>query len=203
MCIKGNVCASNCKGKCRTGCSGSCTGSCKLMCRGGCKGGCTGCSGKCSSVCGNSCGNNCVGGCKSGCTGSCGGSCSGRCSGCSGTCGGSCSGTSAGTSYGVFDWTTGHAPVKGETISILAEDWNKLVDLIANKYNKPEIAAVNSEGKPVEGSAKVVKDEVFTAVKYNILANVLGIANVSNDHSKDNSIITADVIDALRINYND
>lgn len=199
MCARG-TCGTTCVGKCKTSCKGACKGNCS-----------SGCTGRCNAVCASSCSNNCVGGCKGkcqggcggSCSGSCGGSCSGRCSGCSGTCGGNCSGTSAGTSYGVFDWTTGHAPVKDETISILAEDWNRLVDLIANKYNKPEIAAVDSEGKPVEGSAKVVKNELFTAAKYNILANVLGITNVSNDHSKDNSIITADVIDALRINYND
>ena len=96
-----------------------------------------------------------------------------------------------GTSYGVFDWTTGHAPVKGETISILAEDWNRLADLIQTK------TGVNLQ------SAKVEVDEVFTATKYNMLANALGIANVSNNTTNDNSIITADVIDALRINYND
>lgn len=199
MCARG-TCGTTCVGKCKTSCKGTCKGSCS-----------SGCTGRCNAVCASSCSNNCVGGCKGSCSGkcggscsgSCGGSCSGRCSGCSGTCGGSCSGTSAGTSYGVFDWTTGHAPVKGETISILAEDWNRLVDLIANKYNKPGIAAVDSEGKPVEGSAKVVKDEVFTAAKYNMLANILGIANVSNNHSNDNSIITADVIDDLRIHYND
>lgn len=201
MCIKGNVCAMSCKGECRTGCTGcsnrcsnSCTGRCNAVCKSTCANNCTGgCSGTCQGKCGGSC------------TGSCGSGCTGRCSGCSGTCGGNCSGTSAGTSYGVFDWTKDHAPVKEETISILAEDWNRLVDLIANKYNKPEIAVepVDSEGKPIEGSAKVVKNEVFTAAKYNMLADALGIANVSNDHLNDNSIITADVIDALRIHYND
>lgn len=187
MCARG-TCGTTCVGKCKTSCKGTCKGNCS-----------SGCTGRCNAVCASSCSNNCVGGCKGSCSGncggscsgSCGGSCSGRCSGCSGTCGGNCSGTSAGTSYGVFDWTTGHAPVKDETISILAEDWNRLADLIQTK------TGVNLQ------SAKVEVNEVFTAAKYNMLANALGIANVSNDTTKDNSIITADVIDALRINYND
>ena len=201
MCARG-TCGTTCVGKCRTSCKGTCSGGCSRRCGSVCS---SSCKNGCTAQCKGGCKGDCQGGCGSGCTGGCGSGCTGRCSGCSGTCGGNCSGTSAGTSYGVFDWTEGHAPIKKETISILAEDWNRLVDLIANKYNKPEIAVepVDSEGKPVKGSAKVVKNEVFTAAKYNMLANALGIANVSNDTTKDNSIITADVIDALRIHYND
>lgn len=199
MCARG-TCMTTCVGDCKTSCKGNCSGGCSRRCGSVCS---SSCKNGCTAQCKGGCSGGCQGKCGGSCTGSCGSGCTGRCSGCSGTCGGNCSGTSAGTSYGVFDWTEKHAPVKGETISILAEDWNRLVDLIASKYNKPGIAAVDSEGKPVEGSAKVVKNEVFTAAKYNILANILGIANVSNNHLNDNSIITADVIDALRIHYND
>ena len=91
----------------------------------------------------------------------------------------------------IFKWTEGHAPVKEETISILATDWNKLVNLI---YSETKINSVNN--------ALVEKNELISAEKYNLLANALNIPEVSNDHQKDNSIITAAVIDALRIGYN-
>jgi hypothetical protein len=90
-----------------------------------------------------------------------------------------------------FEWSEGHAPVKEATISITADDWNRLTNLI---YAETKIESVKN--------ALVEKGELISAKKYNLLADALKINNVSNNHTLDSSLITAAVIDALRIAYN-
>lgn len=200
-----------CTGSC-SGCTGSCTGTCS-GCTGctGCSG-CTGCTGTCKGTCSSGCTNNCVSACKSTCNTGCEGNCYKTCNtSCYETCTGKCKGYCAeicqsycqkeqvfsknispidnpSNNKGSFSWT--NSVEKGKTINILHSDWNTLREYIQE--------ATKFCGGTKPSKKDVASKDPITAEQYNDLANGLNLTNVTANET----IITADIINALKNTYN-
>lgn len=186
---------------CESGCSGGCSGTCSGGCSGGCKG-----------TCKDTCKGTCNGGCKDACKGSCSANCTGNCSGsCSGGCETYCAGInqtycnyeqtysknkgSNNPGGEVFTWTNSNT--HGQTIKILAKDWNLLASYVeeAADYcasSSISISRVNS-GDPITAAA-------FNSLDNGI--NKLSSAGSVGTKTKDVDIIKDEDINALATNYN-
>ena len=182
-------CESGCSGSCSGSCSGGCSGGCKGSCKGSCSGGCTGgCKGSCSSTCTGNCSGSCSGGCETYCAKDCQTYCQYNQS-YTGNQG------SNGPGGKIFTWTN---PNKhGETINILADDWNLLSEYV-------EDAAAYCASNTFTLS-RVSKGDAITALLFNNLdsgIDELESAGLVGTKTKDVSLIKDEDIDALATNYN-
>ena len=181
-------------------CQGNCSGvACQNNCAGGCKG--------------VSCQSTCSGGCTSGCKGSCASSCSGNCSG---TCANGCETYCAGicqtycqhdqtysTNDGrnspggsVFSWTNSNE--HGETINILASDWNKLASYVEDAASYCSTSSISI--------TRATSGGLITAAIFNSLDGGIGKLNSAGSvgtKTKNVDLIKDEDINALASNYND